>query len=227
MKSLRFLAIGLLLAATTSAAFAAGGHTSHDGLELVEKNRSTALYVRPGASLAQYNRVAILECPVAFRKNWERDQNRERNFQERITKKDMERIKKALSEEFLKIFTRELQDEGGYEVVDTGAEDVLILRPAIINLDVAAPDKMTPGMSRTFATSAVAMTLYLELYDSVTSQILARYVNADGDREGTMMVANRVTNKAEADRVLVRWADRLRKGLDDAHREAGAKAPSD
>lgn len=26
-------------------AIAAGGHTSHDGLELVQKNRSTALYV--------------------------------------------------------------------------------------------------------------------------------------------------------------------------------------
>ena len=208
-------------------AFAAGGQTSHDGLELVKKDRSTALYVRPGASLAQYDRVAILDCPVAFRKNWERDQNRERNFEERISKQDMERIKKALSEEFLKIFKRELQDEGGYTVVDTGGEDVLVLRPAIINLDVSAPDKMTPGMSETFTTSAVAMTLYLELYDSVSSQILARYVHADGDREGTMQVANRVTNKAAADRILTRWADRLRKGLDDAHREAGANAPTD
>jgi hypothetical protein len=207
--------------------FAAGGHTSHDGLELVKKDRSTALYVRPGASLAQYDRVAILDCPVAFRKNWERDQNRERNLEERITKQDMERIKKALSDEFLKIFKRELQNEGGYTVVDSGGEDVLVLRPAIINLDVSAPDKMTPGMSETFTTSALAMTLYLELYDSVSSQILARYVHADGDREGTMQIANRVTNKAAADRILTRWADQLRKGLDDAHRETGATAPTD
>ncbi len=205
-----------------------GGHSSHDGLELVKKTRSTALYVRPGASLAQYNRVAILDCPVAFRKNWERDQNEERvDPMNRINKKDMDRIKKALSEEFLKIFTRELQDKGGYTVVDTGAEDVLILRPAIINLDVSAPDKMTPGMSTTFTTSALAMTLYLELYDSVTSQILVRFVDADGDREGGMMqIANRVTNKAAADRILSRWADRLRKGLDDAHKETGAAPPT-
>ena len=107
--------VAALLLCTTllsTPAFAAGGQTSHDGLELVKKDRSTALYVRPGASLAQYDRVAILDCPVAFRKNWERDQNRERNFEERISKQDMERIKKALSEEFLKIFKRELQDEG-------------------------------------------------------------------------------------------------------------------
>ena len=204
-----------------------GGHSSHDGLELVKKTRSTALYVRPGASLAQYQRVAILDCPVAFRKNWERDQNEERvDPMNRINKKDMDRIKSELSKEFLKIFTRELQDKGGYTVVDTGAEDVLILRPAIINLDVTAPDLMTPGMSETFTTGAVAMTLYLELYDSVTSQILARFVDADGDREGMVQVANRVTNKAAADRVLTRWADRLRKALDDAHKEMGATPPT-
>jgi soluble P-type ATPase len=139
----------------------------------------------------------------------------------------MDRIKAELSKEFLRIFTRELQDKGGYTVVDTGAEDVLILRPAIINLDVSAPDKMTPGMSETFTASALSMTLYLELYDSVTSQILARYIHADGDREGTVMVANRVTNKAAADRVMTRWADRLRKGLDDAHKETGSKPPAE
>ena len=204
-----------------------GGHSSHDGLELVKKTRSTALYVRPGASLAQYDRVAILDCPVAFRKNWERDQNEERvDPMNRINKKDMDRIKSELSKEFLRIFTRELQDKGSYKVVDTGAEDVLVLRPAIINLDVSAPDKMTPGMSETFTTGAVAMTLYLELYDSVTSQILARFVDADGDREGMVQVANRVTNKAAADRILTRWADRLRKALDDAHKEMGAKPPT-
>ena len=42
-----------------------------------------------------------------------------------------------------------------------------------------------------------------------------------------VQISNRVTNKAAADRILTRWADRLRKGLDDAHKETGAKAPSD
>ena len=54
----------------------------------------------------------------------------------------MDRIKKEISSEFQRIFKRELQEEGGYTVVDTGARDVLVLRPAIINLDVSAPDVM-------------------------------------------------------------------------------------
>jgi len=227
-RSLSIVMTMLALAITPLQAQDGPGHTSHEGLKLVKKDRSTELYVRPGASLAQYNRVAILDCPVAFRKNWERDQNDEvMDPMNRVTKKDMDRIKAELSKEFIRIFTRELQDKGGYTVVDTGAEDVLILRPAIINLDVSAPDKMTPGMSETFTASALSMTLYLELYDSVTSQILARYIHADGDREGTVMVANRVTNKAAADRVMTRWADRLRKGLDDAHKETGSKPPAE
>lgn len=206
-----------------------GGHSSHDGLELVKKNHSTALYVRPGATLKQYKRLVILECPVAFRKNWEREQNDDRmDPMNRVTKKDMERIKSELSKEFLRVFTKELQDKGGYTIVDAGAEDVLILRPAIINLDVTAPDLMTPDMSATFAADAGEMTLYLELYDSVTSQIIARFVDADGDREHTSFAgrgANRVTNKAAADRVLTRWADRLLKALNDAHAEMGSKPP--
>ena len=213
----------MLLAAMSVQAADSPGHTSHDGLKLVKKNRSTELYMRPGASLAQYERVAILDCPVAFRKNWERDQNEEVvGLMNRVTQKDMDRIKAELSKEFLRVFTEELQTKGGYAVVDAGAEDVLVLRPAIINLDVTAPDKMTPGMSQTFSASAGSMTLYLELYDSVTSQILARYVNADGDREAMMQVSNRVTNKAAADRILRRWADKLRKALDDAHKETGS-----
>ncbi|NCF63797.1 MAG: DUF3313 family protein, partial [Gammaproteobacteria bacterium] len=152
------LACWLLLAGIPGLAADSPGHTSHEGLKLVKKDRSTELYVRPGASLAQYKRVAILDCPVAFRKNWERDQNDEvMDPMNRVTKKDMDRIKAELSKEFLRIFTRELQDKGGYTVVDTGAEDVLILRPAIINLDVSAPDKMTPGMSETFTASALSM----------------------------------------------------------------------
>jgi hypothetical protein len=220
------LAATLLLMALPAQSADGPDQTSDDGLKLVKKTRSMALYTRPGASLAQYDRVAILECPVSFSKDWERDQKEDSGLMDQVTKKDMDRIKSELSKEFLKIFTRELQDKGGYKVVTFGAKDVLVLRPAIINLDISAPDDMTPGMSQTFTASAGSMTLYLELYDSVTDQILARFVDAEGDREGMVMVSNRVTNKAAADRIMTGWADRLRKALDDAHKEMGSKPPN-
>ncbi len=123
-------------------------------------------------------------------------------LQGRVSKQDMDRMKKTLSEEFNKVFTEELQ-KGGYKIVDKGAEDVLLLRPAIINLDIAAPDTMSPGMTRTFAASAGEMTLYMELYDSTSSAILGRVTDAESARDyGRVQISNRVTNIQEADRIL-------------------------
>jgi hypothetical protein len=192
--------------------------TSHDGLDLVEDTTLGAVYKKPGADFSQYDRVAIVEVTVAFRKNWQRDQNRDRmGLGRSVSNDDMDRIKKTLSEEFKKVFSKELQ-EGGYKITESGAEDVLVLRPAIIDLDITAPDTMSPGMTRTFTASAGEMTLYMELYDSVSSEILGRVVDAEAGRDlGGIRISNRVTNVAEADRILRKWADILRKKLDQAH----------
>jgi hypothetical protein len=194
--------------------------TSPEGLVLQEKSKLGAVvYVRPGVDFSRYNRVAILECPVSFRKDWQKEQNRDRaSPSNRVTAEDMEAIKKGLSEEFLKIFTDELQNKGGYTVVTSAGEDVLVLRPAIIDLDVVAPDTMTTGRSYTLAEEAGAMTLFLELYDSVSSQIVARAIDRETSRgSGRIQWTNRVTNKAEADRVFRRWASALRARLDEVH----------
>ncbi|MBT8441749.1 MAG: DUF3313 domain-containing protein [Gammaproteobacteria bacterium] len=194
---------------------------THDGLELVDGTKLDAVYRLPGADFSVYQRVAILECAVAFRKNWQRDQNRDRRGGSRITQDDMDRIKSTLSEEFLKIFSEELE-KGGYAVVDAGGEDVLVLRPAIINLDVAAPDILEPGRTRTFSATAGQMTLYMEVFDSVSGAILGRAVDAQGSRTpGRVQISNRVTNKAEADRILRRWAKTLVGKLDAVHGKTG------
>jgi len=191
--------------------------TSEDGLQLLKSKRVDAVYWKEGASLVAYKRVFILDCPVAFRKNWQRDQNQERRGQP-VKPEDMERIKKTLGEEFRTVFTKELQDKGGYEIAEGANTDVLLLRPAILDLDVTAPDLKEPGRTRTFAASAGAMTLYLELYDSATGAIIGRVVDRSSARDsGRIMISNSVTNRAEADRMLRRWADLLRKALDEAH----------
>ena len=207
-------------------AFLAGGacaaelpETSHDGLQLAP-GKVKVLYVKPGASLAPFKRVAITDCYVAFRKNWEREH---KTGAVRVSSRDMEKIKTGLAADFRKIFTEELQ-KGGYEVVQEGGDDVLLLRPAIIDLDVAAPDTMQPGRSRSFATSAGSMTLYLEIYDGASGEILARAVDPKDARDtGRMMWQNSVTNKAEADRMLRRWASALRERLDEVNGKAPAK----
>ena len=59
----------------------------------------------------------------------------------------MTRIKTELSEEFKKVFTDRLTANG--ETVTTAAgTGVLLLRPAIIDLDVSAPDRADPAPAR-------------------------------------------------------------------------------
>jgi len=187
---------------------------SHDGLHLMPDTKLRAVYMKPGADLSQYDRVSLLDAYVAFRKNWQRDHNDDEPFDMRVSDKDMKEIRERVAKEFAKEFTKVLSTEGGHQIVTDAGDGVLILRPAIINLDVTAPDTMTAGMSQTVVASAGSMTLYLELYDGKTQSIIARIIDPEAaDNVGIAQVANRVTNTADFDRVLRRWAQILNKHL--------------
>ena len=187
---------------------------SEDGLELKKQTKQRLVYVRPGATVAQYHRVAILDCYVEFSKSWLEDYNRDqRDLSRRISDDDLERAKTDLSAQFKKIFSAELA-KGGYEVSDTVGPEMLVLRPALVNIQVSAPDLMTPGRSTTDASSAGQMTLYLELVDADTSTILARVMDAKADSESFAQRTTSVDNKAAADEIMRAWAVELRKKLE-------------
>jgi len=191
-----------------------------EGLKRVENPKNLAIvYAEPGANLAQYDRVYITDPYVAFKKNWQRDQNRSKSH--RISTKDMDRIKLNVQDIFMEVFT-EVLNEGGYELADERAEDVLIVKPAIIDLDVHAPDVMSAGRSSTYTQSAGTMTLYIELYDSETDDLLAKAMDPTADRQSSFMQwqtgpANRQAGK----RMMKPWAEALRDGLDRAREETG------
>ncbi len=195
---------------------------SDDGLQLQKSKDARVVYVRPGATLNPYKRVAILDCYVEFQKDWQRHYNQTAAPGARLTDADAEKIKTALADEFRKIFTDELQAKGGYQITDEAAPDVLILRPALVNVVVTAPDVNMSGMTRTIVASAGQMTLYLELYDAGNSQILARIIDPKADPSGFAQQASRMNNKAAADQMLRDWAHRLRKHLDAVHAPTGS-----
>ena len=196
---------------------------TEDGLVLVEGTRADAVYKLPDADFSQYERVYIADVEVAFRKNWLEDQNRERrSVSHRITQEDADKIRQAVAGEFSKVFTEELE-KGGYPVVSSPGEagptdDVLALVPAIVNLDIAAPDTMSAGRTRSYTASAGSMTLYMEFRDAVTGALLGRVTDAQAAPDtGYMRVSNSVTNMAEADRMLRKWARKLVERMDDVH----------
>ena len=236
----RAFALGVILAVIVSTAHAADADIndtqdqaeadvsaiSFDGLELIENARVGAAYINRDADFSVFQRVAILDPYVSFRRNWLRDQNRNRS--RNLRSSDVDRIKADVAALFKDVFTARLEADGGYEVVDVGADDVLLLRPAIINLDVTAPDVQTAGRSRTFAATAGEATIYIELFDSVTGELLGRAADRQRARRnsGGVSWSNSVTNSAEARRIFGRWADILRDFLDSHYMSAKDADPA-
>jgi len=207
----------VVLAVITPPAFCAKEkppQVTEDGLELKKQTKQRLVYLRPGASFAQYQRVAILDCYVEFSKTWLRDYNNStRDPSRRIQDDDLERAKTDLAAQFKKIFGEELA-KGGYQISDSAEPDVLVLRPALVNIEVSAPDLMTPGRSTTYAQSSGQMTLYLELLDAATNTPLARVMDAQADSGMYGQPTTSVHNRAAADQIMKQWAQELRKKLE-------------
>lgn len=227
MKSPFFrLLMSVVVLIAVSTALAAGKQElpefTEDGLQLVRDSKLAIVYAEPGADLSGYQRVQLLEAYVAFKKNWAREQ-RTSSTPLSVTSKDMDRIRSDLASGFRDVFSSALED-GGFPVVDEAGEDVLLVRPAIINLDVKAPDTRSAGMTKIYTDSAGEMTLYVELYDSVTGDLIAKALDrkADPRNAGFYTWTNSATNKAAADRILKGWAAILVSALEEARATAAA-----
>ena len=191
---------------------------TEDGLILIPSKNVAAVYWREGATLAPYDQVILMDAMVAFRKDWQREHNqRAATSAQRITAADMDRIKSALADAFRQEFTLAL-GQGGFDVVSNSGNNVMVIRPAIVDLDIVAPNSGTAGRTRSFTTTAGSMTLVMELFDSVTGAKIGQVFDAQAARDsGMFVVSNNVTNTAEARRIMNRWATLLVAALQEAH----------
>ncbi len=193
---------------------------SPDGLQLQKSTRSTVAYKKENVDFASYNAVQILPSKVAFKKDWQHNYNRNNiSLSSRVTDADVLRIKTDVTNLFDEVFKEEFGKDASFPIVDTVSSNTLVIRPAIINLDVAAPDLRSAANVRTYTDDAGQATLFLELYDGVSGEILARIINTSvaGDNSHYEW-ANRVTNRADAKRMIRKWAKALRIKYDEAHK---------
>ena len=193
-----------------------------EGMELVKDSELATVYADPGADLGIYKRIWLEDATIAFRKNWQRDQNRGNTL--KVKDKDMLRITEDVATVFREVFARELVD-GGYEMAEEEGNDVLIVKPAIVDLDLYAPDIPSASRSQTYSRSAGEMTLNLELFDSVTGDKIAKATDRKRDYDrGYMEWRTKVSNRADTRRMMKPWAKALRSALDEAKSSAtGAK----
>ena len=189
---------------------------SYDGLEPVKVKGLSLAYRRPGATLAAYKRVKIDPVDVRFSKDWKPTRTGSRIP---LGAEDREAIRTGMAKLVQDEFAKAIAAKGRYPVVNESGPDVLRLGIHVVNLYVTAPDNMAAGgPSRTFVTSAGEMTLYMELFDSESGQILARVVDRQEARSAPMMtMANSVTNIGQAEDIAAQWARIMRDALDRAH----------
>ncbi len=222
---IRFLIAALLVCVVSiSPAMArkALPEVNDEGMELVKNSKLATVYADPDADLGIYNRIWLLDATVAFKKNWKREQNR--SYPLKVKDKDMLVIEEDISGLFREVFTEELL-AGGYELTTEAGEDVLKILPAIVDLDVHAPDiRSNPGRTYTFSESAGEMTLNLELFDSVTGDKIAKATDRKRDfQRGYLEWRTSVSNRATAKRMMRSWAKALREALDEARATTSGK----
>lgn len=189
--------------------------TTPDGLVLQEESKLAYVYAVPGATLDQYKRIYLVETAVAFHKDWQKDINKTVSVaRPKVTANDMERLKARVAENFHSVFA-EVLAERGYEVVEETGDDVLLFRPALINLVINQPDVRNAQNLRIASNSAGAATLYAELYDSVSGAIIARVYDPQVSYTANFQMSNtQMTNRTEAKKILSHWANVLADAMD-------------
>jgi hypothetical protein len=192
---------------------------SHDGLVRLEDAKADVVWVLPGVDFSVYKRIALAEPQIAFRDNYMSDINSGRMLY-RIDEKDMMAMVSKGKELFYEEFSDELT-KGGYTLVNEPAEDVLLVKAAILDLDVAAPDVAyrSAGWVEVYSEGAGSATFVIELYDSVTGQIITRAVDSKRDYSDIAawrMPRTRTSNIADARSAFSDWARMLVNGLERA-----------
>ena len=220
-----------LVAATTVAAFALvamaatparaaddeTGDPFGTGLKKIEDANVGVAYIDPNADFSVYKRVAISDPYVAFRANWRRDTNRSR--MRPVTATQMEKIKSDVASLLKEVLTERLEADDGYEVTNEADYDVLLVKPAIVDLNINLPETGPRAATVSVSTSAGSAVLYIELFDSVTGAIIGRAADRQEASTDTFQVTGPAFQEAAARAIFTKWADTLRDFLDEHYKE--------
>jgi hypothetical protein len=180
---------------------------SEDGLVRVESSRKVGVYRAPGIPFTQYRRISVAPIPLSFARGWLR-------ANKNVNEADRERIRSDLVRTFRDELMAELVDRGGYALTDQAAPDVLLVQPAIQELDISAPDAgLTPG-TRTYVNTAGSMKLVIELRDAASGVLVARIIDYEHAREShQLQLANQTSNAEEARIAFANAARHTREAL--------------
>jgi len=191
-----------------------GADVTFDGLREVRNSSADAAWALPGLDLSGYTKIKLDGAGIEYRPGGESGRTmraRSSGGPYEVTEAQKERLQSLVQE----VFLEELSRSDKYTLVDETGPDVLLVRGAILDVVSYVPQDAM-GRVDVYLSTVGEATLVVELRDSITNAILARGIDRRAaENTGSFMVeSNRVTNAAEVRRVVRRWAQSLRAGLE-------------
>ena len=178
-----------------------GALVTKDGLYQFEHAKVGFAAIKPGVSLGVYNELIILPVYISFKEGSRELPEGRVDLMRRL---------------FHEAFTKELEEKGGYHIVSEPHPNVLLVRPALVNILVSVPKETMSARYDVYISSAGALTLIAEFRDPMTGELLARIADRRAITEpgNVMYESNPVSNQANIRREFRRWASLLREHLD-------------
>lgn len=196
-----------------------------DGMTATEWDDVDTLYTRGEVDLTRFRSVLIETPSVEMRPGWLRQQNRIRvSPQDRIRPEDEAKIQEELSADLVDRFTATL-DRAGFEVVDEAGPDTLVVRPALVQVDVFDPNLAYRQTARRVTVPAAQagsnliatdMTLQLRFFEGDSDAALVVAEDRLQARKVTSNIGLDVTDRQANAVILDRWASKLVKALNGA-----------
>lgn len=184
-----------------------------DGLHVVQHSAADKAWAMPGLDLSGYTKIMIQGAGIEYRPGGESGRMysaRSSSGPFEVTEEQKTRLRQVVGE----VILDELGKSEKFTLVNEPGPDVLLIRGALLDVVSYVPPEPI-GRSEIYLSDIGAVTLVLEIRDSITDAILVRAVDRDiiGD-DGMMRSSNRVTNASEVRRLIRTWMSALRDRLD-------------
>ncbi len=189
-----------------------GAEVSFDGLHLIDNSVFRQAWADPDIDFSRYSKFMPGGASFEYRAVRKTQSTRARSSSSEfyIDENARETLKEITSE----IFAEELANSTRFTVTDVRGQDTIIIRGALHDIVSNVPPERS-GRGDVFLSQVGEITLILEVVDSMSDEVIFRAVERRAlERSGTAIRASSVTSRAEARRVIRRWATTLREGLD-------------
>ena len=194
------MALGL---AACASPYPLAGPATQEGLVAVHSRNLDELYLRPNADLSGYRKVMIDPVLVGVRTQMHAYN---RIQAPAVYPEDTAGIARETAASLGGIVAKAFKAQG-YEVAAAPEPGVLRVSLSVAELDVYAPDRLSPYRTRNFTRDAGQAKLYLEVRDAVSGTLLGRVVHHGIAREVSRINAtDSVSNQFWFETMFRRWA---------------------